>query len=134
MTRHLLIAALLAAWTVGPASTLAADEPGWQGWAFEMRAGDQVGWFGGWTPGVCERFRREAIAERPDARIGVCLPVTVADEPTGLAVWVVVTSENAFVAALTPDICEDDPTRDLEVLPVALRDASCRRAWLRLPV
>jgi hypothetical protein len=128
------VAALLFALVLaGPAPVLGADDRGWQGWAFEVRAGDKIGWFGSWTSGACEEFRREAVSERLDARIGICLPVTLADEPVGVAVWVVVTSEYAFVASPTRDICEDDSTPEPDIRPAGLDDPYCRRAWLKLP-
>ena len=126
-------AVLLAFILLSPAG-VGASERGWQGWAFEARANGRSGWFfGTWTSNGCEELRMKAVAEEPNIRVASCAPVTLSDEPGGVAVWVAITSDHHFVAMPTPDLCADDRTPDLEIRPVALDSPFCRRLWLKAP-
>lgn len=77
--------------------------------------------------------RRAAIESKLSASIGECHLVALTDEPTGIAVWAIMLPDVGFIAASSPEICEEDEVPRPGVRPVSLLSPRCQRAWLLVP-
>ena len=104
-----------------------------QAWAFEMREGGGFGLVGTWTPGACEVQRLAAIEAKLNASIGECHVVMLIDEPAGIAVWAIMLPDVGFIAASSPEICEEDRVPGPGIWPVSFVSPRCQRAWLLVP-
>lgn len=105
-------------------------------WVIEGRMGQDMIWFGGWTPGetsaMCESRRRDLQA--PDTAswtISPCRYQIVADGPPGTEAWITF-SITGFAGGPTEPTCE----RVAETFRTGHPDRTvppCQRAWIRTP-
>lgn len=105
-------------------------------WVIEGRMGQDMIWFGGWTPGetidMCESRRRDLQA--PDTAswaISPCRYQVVANGPPGTEAWITF-SITGFAGSPTEPTCAKVAETFREGHP-EWTVPPCQRAWIRTP-